>query len=316
MKWIDLELAKVADIEKQTAEVIRTFETLVKQQQQPKKGVNVTQVAQAVRVLKAAMVSRVLTLEAFYKEHDLDSRAARFETARLKLKRALKESGMTPQEFATIAQATDGAHRGDGATPTTLGGGGSSSMSGRTQSAREISAALQSQRRGGGEETCTLRVHMTPAEFDELRARRQAIRTVQRGQGSLAWEQGASSSTPRGTPRADPNGQGMYTYHEVPYQGGGPTTPRQTASGSMRFGATSGSPQHPGASLINKDAGYVSTNPEVFARTARFPTADDEWRGGAKAVNPAMPFNAVTPRTSVASAQNRAIPTGGAQRRR
>eukprot|EP00672_Neobodo_designis_P025495 CAMPEP_0174839224 /NCGR_PEP_ID=MMETSP1114-20130205/7902_1 /TAXON_ID=312471 /ORGANISM="Neobodo designis, Strain CCAP 1951/1" /LENGTH=309 /DNA_ID=CAMNT_0016073345 /DNA_START=83 /DNA_END=1008 /DNA_ORIENTATION=+ len=309
MKWIDLELSKIADIEKQSAEVIRTYETLTKQQQQPKKGVNVAQVTQAIRVLKSAMVSRVLALEAFYKEHDLDSRAARFETTRLKLKRALKEGGMTPQEFATIAQAAE-ARRTAAAGGESLAGASTPTMSsasalGRTHSQREVAAALNSHKLtpgADGQPACTLRVHMTPAEFEELRARRQAIRTVRRGQGSMAWESAATARTPR----ADPGGQGMFTYHEVPYSEGGPTTPRAKAGGGMRFGASStSSPQHP-ASDIHRGVPYVSTNPEVFSRTARFPTAHDEWHGGAKAVNPAAPFNAVTPRTSVTSAQSRA----------
>ena len=317
MKWIELELGKIADVEKQAGEVIRTYETLSKQLANPRKGVNTSQVAQAVRVLKTAVVSRVLALEEFYRENDLDSRAARFETVRLKLKRTLKEAGMSPQEFAAIAQSQS---LGQPQRATAA-----SAMSGASQATtpNQTTGATGGLNRFGSapdaDGMITLKIHMTPAEFEQLRARRAAVRAVRKGEGKMAWEAAAT------TPRSDPAREGMYTYHEIPFQGGS-QTPRGGShrggdspfSGSatkvppMRFGtADTTTPLHPAASAINQGLPYTSTNPEVFARTARFPTAADEWRGGAKAVDPARPFNAVTPRTNTSNAVSKMRPVGG-----
>jgi hypothetical protein len=304
MKWIDLDLSKVAEIEKQIGEVIRTFEALSKQLSTPRKGVNTGQVTQALRVLKAAIVSRIVALETFYKENDLDSRAARFEAARLKLKRALKESGMAPQEFASIAAAHLPGHlHTTGLSGETVAADGSHSSSARDTLMQLKSAA----ERSGSGQPITLRVHMTPAEFEELRARRQAIMTVRRGQGRMSWETAATRS-----PRADPAAQGMYTYHEIPYEDK-PTTPRRGEAGTgMKFGGAAPLTPRQSSSLLNKGpAPYVSTNADVFARTSRFATAADEWRGGSKAVDTAKPFNPVVSRTNVSSALAKVRSFGG-----
>lgn len=292
MKWIELELGRVAEIEKQTDEVIRTYEALRRQQQAPKRTANVSQISRALDVLKNAIVARIAHLERFYHEHDLDSRAARFETVRLKLKRVLRENGVSLNEISAMgAMHSYNSPNTNNTTPQ-------QQHHQQLQQSTPRSAVNEAidQLPRGSDGKVTLRIHMTPEEYDELRTRRAAAQMLRKGAGKQSWEMAGQS------PRTDASAQGMYTYHEVPY-----TEPRHKHEPKLAFGK---SPSPSQGDVLHSGSRYVSQNPEVFARTARFPTAGDEWRGGARAVDPQRPFSAVSKRTNTSSSLGKVQPIG------
>jgi hypothetical protein len=295
MKWIELNLARVSEIEKQVEEVLRTYDTLLKQHQSPRRPGNFAQIERALQVLRSAMTARVAELEAFYRENDLDARAARLEGSRLKLKRILRESNANVPTTAAAKAAPSA--RSDNSRPE------SSTPSRPVSTSHQHSQQYQQQQPEQG--TVTLRVLMTRTEYDELQVRRDAARHIMRkGEGAMSWE------APR-RPTADPGGQGMYTAHEIPFDDRAkPAAGTAAARGEARDGVLRGgaSPRAPHNDFVTSRGAFVSSSEK--AHSGRFPSARDERSGGLKAVDTGRPFNAVTGRTNAASALTKVQPLG------
>ena len=318
MKWIELDLNRLADVEKQADEVARTFETLTRQRQKrPASGdPSSSQIEKALEALKYSMVRRVDEMERFYRDNDLDARASRLETIRLKMKKLLKDHNVS---FAASTSATAAAAVAQESTSVSgqTGGASSSGPSSATASARSTATPAQSAGTSthsvpkidssfgrAVDELVTVKIFLTNQEYEELKTRRDAYRqlsALRQGGGRLAWESAHLS------PRASTQAEGMYTYHEIPYHDKLPASvpsPR-----TIRMGPSRDLPRHPGS--INDGLPYRSANPEVIARSGRANSPREAATGGAKRIDPQRPFYTATPRTNVTSALNKVVPVGG-----
>ncbi len=153
----------------------------------------------------------------------------------------------------------------------------------------------------------SIKVYLTHGEFEDLKHRREALRQLlRRGEGKMAWETAYSS------PRSDPNAEGMYTYHEVPFVEPNPATAIEPSSatirmdGPSRLESASGRPPP----FINAGTPYISSNPEVLGRAGKFSSLRDAMTGGPLRVDPQRGFNPVTPRSGASDQLSRVRPIG------
>lgn len=214
MKWLAVSFDTLSDSERQVDEVVRTYDTL-NRQLQGKYVSNEVQITKALRILGDAVQARIPQLEAFYLVNDLDPRAQRVEAMRLKLKQMLKRAGIElPVRAPGAVLPHAGGYVAASAAPSSkpAAGAGASLPGGALVAPPRDGDNADGNNNGT---TITLRLHMTNAEFEELRVRRDAMRQLlHRGDGRLAWEAGAAAAAARGV---DASREGVYTAGDSPF---------------------------------------------------------------------------------------------------
>ncbi|RNF09067.1 uncharacterized protein Tco025E_07150 [Trypanosoma conorhini] len=165
MRWVPLELDRVAEVGPQVDAAINTYAAL--QRQLARRGTSSpAQLARALAVLRESFAARLEEMAAFYQANDLDPRSGAVEAARLKLKRFLRapaSCGATgapeAETFMLLPPSPDkAARRATGADP-----------------AKASIEATGSEAAEEAEDTVTLRVVLTADEYQELLARREAF---------------------------------------------------------------------------------------------------------------------------------------------
>ena len=179
VKWIELELNRGPVVEKQVDDIDKTFETLYKQAEQ-KRVPNVGQVVKAVKLLRTSIFERIAELEEYYRDHDVDPRSARFEAARVKLKRLIKA-------FPELPDETGAGSGNSNATPARSTGAASSPTVGNASTAAlpKSGSAAGNKREASPEKTVVIRVVMTHEEYEDVKLRRDALRQMMLSNGGI-----------------------------------------------------------------------------------------------------------------------------------
>ncbi|RNE99249.1 hypothetical protein TraAM80_08389 [Trypanosoma rangeli] len=166
MRWVPLELGRVAEVGPQVDTAINTYTAL--QRQLAWRGtLNPAQLTLALMALRRSFAARLEDMTAFYQANDLDPRSGAVEAARLKLKRFLRtidSCGATDEGDTGAFVLLDSPDRADPAAAT---------IEATSKEAAEGIAAEEAR-----EGTVTLRVVLTAEEYDELLARREAFRQL------------------------------------------------------------------------------------------------------------------------------------------
>lgn len=113
MRWVELSLDRIGDIERQASEVCRTVETLTLQRGKRRDSATDAQLRKAIAALQQSVSERIAKMAQFYRDHELDPRALKLEEIRLQLKRTLLKcqntEEPTPQVEASRERGTQGA---------------------------------------------------------------------------------------------------------------------------------------------------------------------------------------------------------------
>lgn len=180
MKWIELDLARIVDIERQVEEVCRTYEMLCNQAEK-QRTTNVAQILKAAEVLRKSISERVTSMEQFYRDNDLDHRAARIEQCRIRLKRLLltrSKAAETPHIDTQTAQQSSieqrvGHSARNGSAPSNAATGNTNTSNATL--ANSSTPGTEPIRVASANEKVLVRLVMTMEEFEELQLRRQAM---------------------------------------------------------------------------------------------------------------------------------------------
>ncbi|ESL07242.1 hypothetical protein TRSC58_05074 [Trypanosoma rangeli SC58] len=165
MRWVPLELGRVAEVGPQVDKAIDTYTAL--QRQLAWRGtLNPSQLTLALAVLRRSFAARLEDMAAFYQANDLDPRSGAVEAARLKLKRFLRtiDSCGATDEGETGAFVLLASPDREAPAAATIEVASKEGAEGKAAEAQE--------------DTVTLRVVLTAEEYDELLARREAFRQL------------------------------------------------------------------------------------------------------------------------------------------
>ncbi|ORC91428.1 uncharacterized protein TM35_000064330 [Trypanosoma theileri] len=167
MKWIPLELDRSREISEQVDTVINTYTTLQRQLTQ-RRASNPPQVEKALAVLRRSFADRMEEMAIFYQQNDLDPRSGEIEAGRLKIKRFLHslETSDVSREVEENASAI--LHSSDKKKNVDVYNTG----------IETIRRNLLEREKTNNETTVTIRVILTEAEYNEILARREAIRQL------------------------------------------------------------------------------------------------------------------------------------------
>ncbi|KEG12862.1 hypothetical protein DQ04_01371090 [Trypanosoma grayi] len=165
MRWIPLDLSRSADICSQVDTVINTYTTLQRQLPQQTAS-NPSQIAKALAVLRRSFADRLEEMAVFYQENDLDARSAAVEAARLRLKRFLRSLDVS--DLSTELQ-TDS---------STVPPHDSMMMRAAACSTGNQAVGTGRLEENDDNETVTIRIVLTEAEYNEILTRREALRQL------------------------------------------------------------------------------------------------------------------------------------------
>lgn len=208
MKWLPLTLNNVNDIDKQAEESINTLRALCDQYKSAISASSSSsgsanlhhqlfssssstktssaipaQVMKAISVLRQAMSARIQQLDAFYHEHDLDPRAAKLESTRLHMKKALRDldvdasgatNGVEPStSISQVAKPQSTSRSGVVAGATNV------TVNNDPQNHHQLQNQNQNTSNNySSNEMVAVRILMSPQEYEELRRRRDVMRNA------------------------------------------------------------------------------------------------------------------------------------------
>ncbi|PBJ74917.1 hypothetical protein BCY84_11848 [Trypanosoma cruzi cruzi] len=166
MRWVPLELDRSSEIGFQVDTVIDTYNSLQRQLIRRETSDSL-QIKKALEVLRHSFANRLEEMTIFYQENDLDPRSGEVEAARLKLKRFLHsvESSYEERDLKTEAFMLPLSPEHKMTKPTDKNHG------------KEIIEVRKGEEEAGSD-MVTLRVVLTEEEYQEILARREAVRQL------------------------------------------------------------------------------------------------------------------------------------------
>ncbi|KAJ9459556.1 hypothetical protein DIPPA_32066 [Diplonema papillatum] len=234
MRWTKLSFDNLPEVTKQTDEVATIIQSLVAQITNGTGDVPSSTHVDVLRNLQRSCLKRIAQLETFYADNDLHDDAPAIEQQRLKLKRCLRQADAA-LERAGHPKSSSG---GDTLCSSSLsrqasGEGASGCVEGlRTAGGSAPTASPQGERQTSRLST-QLRIRLTPKEYEEIVAKREAYRQLRKpylgkGFGSQAWENNSIS-----TAHAQSRERGEHgLYSEMPYVDPSSVTTRPAADPS------------------------------------------------------------------------------------